>query len=416
VRWSLLLAIFLCLGRAAIHAQATTQVKLTDPRKETPSQIQADPATFGWQMFVALNWPELPGYRGIPNPRARIGQRGATVWESYKNASEIYLSHGQRPPAWEVNNELPVPPVKGAHPTKQQLAAFGPVDSTWIHYLSETVMIDGQNVCDAASNIVRYDVRGDRPYYDFVVNNPSGHELFNIQGQEAALTDPNFVFSFPTDTVEVKASWRILEAGEDPSRYWTAIGVYRDIHNVVRSARIGLTGLHIISKSLPDWVWITFEQVDNATKTFTYKLGEKMVPIGANPNYNNALTPINQMYQAALTGTKWQYYALMNAQTKFVNESQQPTLSSNTQMETYFQHNSSCITCHKLASIGPLKDPRLQLFYPLLPYVGDQSFQTVAQQQYPSLTFKDMDFAWSLRNAQYKKTTASTNKSAPAVK
>jgi hypothetical protein len=411
-----LLMAALCLGSAGIHAQTTALVKLYDPRKDTPSQIQADPATFGWQMFVLLNWPELPGYRGIPDPHARLGQMGATVWESYKNASEIYLSHGQRPPAWNVNNELPVPRAMGGHPTADQLAAFGPVDSTWVHYLSETVMIDGQNVCDADSNVVRYDVRGNRAYYDFVVNNPSGHELFNTQGQEAALTDPNFVFSFPTDTVEVKASWRILEHGEDPSRYWTAIGVYRDIHNVVRSARIGLTGLHIISKSLPDWVWITFEQVDNATKTYTYKLGQKLVPVGANPNYNNALTPINLMYQAALAGTKWQYYALMNTQTKFVNASQQPTLLGNTQMETYFQSNSSCITCHKLASIGPLKDPRLQLFYPLLPYVGNQDFQTVAHQQYPGLTFKDMDFAWSLRNAQYKKAPVPTKKPAPSAK
>jgi hypothetical protein len=406
----------LCFASAGIPAQKSMSIKLTDPRKETPNQIQADPVTFGWQMFVALNWPELHGYRGIPDPRARIGQRGATVWESYKNASEIYLSHGQRPPAWEVNNELPVSAMKGAHPTAQQLDAFGPVDSTWIHYLSETVMIDGQNVCDAASNIVRYDVRGDRAYYDFVVNNPSGHELFNIQGQEAALTDPNFVFSFPADTVEVKASWRILEQGEDSSRYWTAIGVYRDNDNTIRSARIGLTGLHITSKALPNWVWVTFEQVDNATRTFTYKLGEKGAPVGANPNYNSAITPINQLYQAALAGTKWQYYALMNAQTEFVNASQQPTLLSNTQMETYFQPNSSCITCHQLASIGPLQDPRLKLFFPLLPYVGNMDFKAVSQQQFPGLTFKDMDFAWSLRNAQYKKAPTPAKKPASAAK
>ena len=82
------------------------------------------------------------------------------------------------------------------HPSAKQLAAFGPVDSTWVHYLAEPVMIDGQQICDSNSNVVRYDVRGNRSYFDYVVNNTAGYELFNVEGQEAALADSNFKFQF----------------------------------------------------------------------------------------------------------------------------------------------------------------------------------------------------------------------------
>jgi hypothetical protein len=122
------------------------------------------------------------------------------------------------------------------------------------------------------------------------------------------------------------------------------------------------------------------------------------------------MTPINLVWQGKLQGTKWQYYSLMNVQTAFVDGSNNPTLLSNTQMETYFQQASSCITCHSLASIGPTRQLRLNFFYPLNPYVGAVDFQTVANQQFPGMTFKPMDFVWSMRNAQYKAIPAPAKK------
>jgi hypothetical protein len=380
-------------------------LRLGDPRATTTQALQ-DPADFAWRMFVYLNWPELPNFRGMPDPNGRIGQ-GPAVWESFKNVSEVYKPGGHRPPPFPVWNELPpIPGHPTARPSPKRIAEIGPVDSKWIHFLAEPAMIDGQQVCDSNSVPIQYDVRGNISYFDYVVNNPAGYELFNVQGQQAALADANFKFDFPTDTLEVKASWRVLEPGVDDSHYWTAIGVYWDTNRVLHVAKIGLTGIHIISKAMPDWVWITFEQVDNPTATFKYLLGRKGAQVGVNPNFNQALTPINQMYQQALQGTKWQYYELMDVQTEFMTTPQKPSLLSNTQMETYFQPNSSCITCHKLASIGnpqkPSQQLRLKLFYPLNPYVGDIDFNAVAAKQFPGESFKEMDFLWSLRNAQSK--------------
>jgi hypothetical protein len=408
------------VGAQWLAAQAAKpNLHLHDPRKHV-AEATSDGPDFAWRMFVFLNWPELPNFRGIPNPQGRLGQ-GPTVWESFKNVSEVYKPGGRRPPPFPVWNELPPIPKTGQrmHVTQKQIAALGPVDSDWVHFLAEPAMIDGQQICDSNAVPVQYDVRGNISYFDYVVNNPAGFELFNVQGQQAALAATNFTFDFPGDTLEVKASWRVLEPGVDDSRYWTAIGVYWDTNRVLHTAKIGLTGIHIISKTLPDWVWMTFEQVDNPTATFKYLLGQKGAAVGANPNFDQGLTPINQTWQQALQGTKWQYYALMDVQTEFTNTAQKPTLLSNTQMETYFQPSSSCITCHKLASIGnPQKTSqqlRLKLFYPLNPYVGDVDFSVVANQQFPGEAFKEMDFLWSLRNAQSKTASTKATKAAPST-
>lgn len=417
-------ALSFCTADSYGQTAVSKPTQLSDPRKATAAQLLSDPATTAWQFFVFVNWPELSGNRGVPDPNRAIGDPGATVWESFKNESEIYLLDGSRPPAWEVENEIPMaslhkttsrpPAPRSARPTAKQLADYGPVDSNWLHFLAEPIMVDGQQICDADSNVVEYDVRSNRPYFDYVVNNPAGYPLYNLQGQAAALADSNFTFNFPADTLEVKASWRILEPGVDPSRYWTAIGVYYDDKHNLKIARIGLTGLHIISKKLPNWLWITFEQIDNPTTTYKYFLGQKGAAIGANINYNPAVAPINQLWQQALAGTKWQYYALMNTQTQFVNQSQQPTLLGNTQMETYFQPGSSCISCHALSSIGPKQNPRLDFLYNHSTYTGIINFQSIAAQQYPGQTFKDMDFAWSLRNAH--NVAISTKKKKPRTK
>ena len=162
---------------------------------------------------------------------------------------------------------------------------------------------------------------------------------------------------------EVKAAWRILEPGQDDSRYWTSYGIYTDQNGQPQLKKIGLTGLHIISKVLPQWMWLTFEQVDNATATFQYFEGQKGVAVGANTTFNAAAAPLNAAYQAQLAGTKWQYYGLQGWQSEFVDKATgAPTLFANTQAETYFQTTSSCITCHSLASIGPLASPRLNFW------------------------------------------------------
>ncbi len=366
----------------------------------------ADLAEATMDAFLIVNWPATPGERGLPDGKNQIGAPVATVWESWKNVSEIYRPDGSTPCDWNTVCEIPGDPSK--QPTLAQLKQLlGPVDSTWIHFLSESRMIDGQQVVDPESRVIRYDVRNNLEHFNYVAKNPAGYELFNIDGQELALADPKFNFNFPVEAMEVKASWRILDADDDTSKFWTAYGAFYDDNQQLTYARIGLTAIHVISKALPDWFWMTYEQVDIAKDTSRYFLQQKSKePVGPNPTMNPIVGPYNQKMQQLLAGTKWANYQIIGWQYQFTDSNNQPTLLANMNIETYFPQTSSCISCHEMANIGPRKMHRLNFWETqtdgIWGRVGNVDFPAIAKQLAPNMTFKQMDHVWSLREAQPK--------------
>lgn len=75
---------------------------------------------FGWQLFIALNWPVDPGWpanaslAGEPDRTITVAQFGvpttagqpmsvAPVWASYKDANEIFLPGAPKPSGWGAN-------------------------------------------------------------------------------------------------------------------------------------------------------------------------------------------------------------------------------------------------------------------------------------------------------------------------
>jgi hypothetical protein len=74
------------------------------------AQLQTDFDVFSWQTFVALNWPARTN--GTPNTDVRIGQQGAltqSVWETWKEATEVFKDDGSAPSPWDAPNRT-VPP------------------------------------------------------------------------------------------------------------------------------------------------------------------------------------------------------------------------------------------------------------------------------------------------------------------
>jgi len=379
----------------------------SDPRTLGAKYATSEPGDFAWQLFLYVNWPADPAANGAPDPQGTLSSTAATVWETWKNVAQIFLPDGQKPAPWQDDQELPA----NAGATPPDLTSLGPVDSDRIQFLSESAMIDGQQIVDGDSQIIRYEVKDNQPQFDYVVNNPAGYALYNLAGQEQARDDPNFKFDFPADAMEVKASWRILQvlgeppqAGVDESRYHTAYAAFIDQNQQLRYAKVGLTGLHITSKLLPKWFWITFQQVDDANDTFNYFLQEKGKPVGPPVTLMPAAEVLNKEYQAALQGTKWQYYELIGWQYDFVDSQGQPTVLANTQIETYFQKLSSCASCHAMANIGPLDQRRLAMWQSgrsgLRGRIGPIDFQAIAKDEDPGRFFKQMDFVWSLRQAR----------------
>ena len=78
---------------------------------------------------------------------------------------------------------------------------------------------------------------------------------------DAGGTNANFPTGY-NQVLELKSSWRIMGNGDDQSRYYV---IQADIEGV-GTKTLGLVGLHIVinTKFHPEFVWATFEHVDNA--------------------------------------------------------------------------------------------------------------------------------------------------------
>lgn len=143
---------------------------------------------------------------------------------------------------------------------------------------------------DQAGRIVQYTILTDSLEYTFISDNDLFTAVdFNVVAD--SLTTNNI--GFPSGTIELKLSWQVLETcdlpdspdpctPQDTTNYLTVRGVvthYRpgpDWGNEAVRATLGLAGMHIIQKTPthPEWIWATFEHVNNAPDTTQLQTGE----------------------------------------------------------------------------------------------------------------------------------------------
>jgi hypothetical protein len=227
-------------------------------------------------------------------------------------------------------------------------------------------------------------------------------QFYNVNGQELAAQQGKPA-NFPPESYELKTSW--LWLGTDPARCAEVTGKYYIVNAYYQlfdrdgqpaGWQVGyaaLAGMHIITKSLPNWVWITFENVYDTDFTAA-RLELPITP---------ADQAANQAYQSALKsqGSVFANYQLDGVQTTFtVPATSQPTLLANSTIESAFQTQSSCITCHHLASI----QPNGEYFNLVNTQGGNVNYYTGDP---PSQTgFNSLDFVWSMKRAHRQRTAA----------
>jgi hypothetical protein len=248
---------------------------------------------FAWQEFIGLNWPARSGVRGVPDPSASPADFGKpnatapTVWETYKDKSEVFLPGGVKPKPW--NDPPPPPPCATSAPGVQALlakpgvrvmaalSAFGDV------VLDATQQASGQWLADQAGNLIYYEIKLNQDEFDSIVAN--GFYNAVVQNSTAATgVNPTpggqYQVKLPsgcntgrcpnngparTGAIELKSAWRILADPSQNSRYLTTQAVLIDKAGACLPATMGLVGLHIIHKTVsqPQFIWATFEHVDN---------------------------------------------------------------------------------------------------------------------------------------------------------
>jgi hypothetical protein len=213
---------------------------------------------------------------------------------------------------------------------------------------------------------------------------------------------------FPNGSIVVKSAWIDMEgfSGDQRARYYTRIATVRDPETGACEGRlVGLAGLHIVQKtpSRPQWIWTSFEQVDNVPAPGAHGAGKYALHDGTDepmPLTNPfSLTPLakqpvkpfnvvrsekapihpktaetNAKYRKLLAGSVWQNYQLVMTQWPLQPGDQSlPVPAShagdvfqtfpgegatsafaNMTMETFNQSRPAqgCMSCHNRARLG----------------------------------------------------------------
>ncbi|AFY60473.1 c-type cytochrome [Synechococcus sp. PCC 6312] len=342
--------------------------------------VQRAADLFAWQEFIALNWPAKSGVRGVPDQTVNINAVAPRVWETWKETSEVYLPDGREPLPW--NAAAPLPPGLGK-PLKilYRQSKVDEVLSDEFQPTKADLALPG-TLTDQQGRIVRYEIRMNQVAFDYVVQN----KLYDANHQ-AKLEQ----FNFPNGAILIKAAWREVEPTEE-ARFHTVSAYVSDRADLTKATyqeiRMGLVGFHIMHKtaSAPQWIWSTYEQVDNVrgeqpsffnphcpdclanhqTQAHVPNQVTRLTPIpNQNPDCNQPnqaidnVAELNKTIQAGLKNSVWQYYELVNTQWPLPKAKIDPTpktvfqvkppILANTTMETYIQKTSSCMGCHAIA-------------------------------------------------------------------
>jgi hypothetical protein len=367
-----------------------------EPQDTTMALMSPD--EYAWRLFVALNWPARSGARDADQTK-KLGDQGRVVWESWKLASgkersEVYRPDGAEPTDWSA----PLDPYCDA-------TARDP-------FPLQNFLVHGQNIS------IFFDPGVAKPGTDEVRMNADTlkfikeKQLYNIEGQEALFKSGQAKIKFPAGTKEIKAQWREI-ADADQARY----------HSCRYNGKLyGLTGLHIITKDLPNWFWATFEHVDNNKPENFKKPGYAQWLLISKDSFSCPADHIDCEdfpKQIGLEGTKWQNYRLRGSQIDFVDSTGAPTRLANSHMETDFQTSASCITCHARSSIGArignstsanrlqIAEPPFTDAQPLTPFGAPNPnlfVITAGATGTPiqNLEYTQLDFVWSLFRARRK--------------
>ena len=348
--------------------------------------LQRSADVFSWQEFIALNWPALAGRRGEPDWNKKIAEPGPRVWETWKEEYEVYLKDGRKPKPW--NDSEPIPSACGDGAAKlffRTQKIDDVVDATL-----QAAAADGTlpaTLTDQQGRVVRYEIRLNKVMFDYIVE----HKLYDADVQKAV----NSV-TFPDGGILIKAAWREVTPNEELQFHTVTACVCDKQKNGTftscQKKRMGLVGFHITQKtpSAPQWIWSTFEQVNNVpgntangplsfnnpacrncppnaqSKPGTPNQIVRTTPIPSmNPNCNDPHQAadnvwwLNDDVRKALgrAGSVFQNYELVNTQwpvpptflkpeTAFTVR---PTVLANTTMESFVQPTSSCMGCHSTA-------------------------------------------------------------------
>jgi hypothetical protein len=395
--------------------------------------LQMRANVLSWEAFISLNWNALPN--GQPDTASCMGDIGTTVWEHWMPTYNIY----QDPPRpW--SNEL----AANGRPRNSS----GEVDRDILGKDGDMDIYNAENlpVVDRYGNFTYFEIFYNKEVYDYVVdaglNTLKGQQEYvkvwtrmennldivrdstgDTLGVEESLDRLYFpiggvkdsTYHYPTNLLTkgygdndsstfnfkegyggmvIKVAWRRMTEYDDTSRFH----LRRVDLEGEGKVTLGLVAMHLIQKidEAPQWVWATFEHVDNApslgpdgqaiidenvqysyfdpSKNDTSLYNKKPSKISENPlqysstqivqefTINDSTKMANAYYQELIAKSQpnspWQYYEMIGTQwpgipsffsTNMNSTKPQPAKLGNSILETYEQLDSDCMGCHSNA-------------------------------------------------------------------
>ncbi|ANI60172.1 MULTISPECIES: hypothetical protein [Pseudomonas] len=340
---------------------------------QTRTAFNKHPETMAWNWFVCLNQPDAQGYN--------------RVWESFKPSDQVYLANGVNPGSYDSRMKLPGEVLR-------QAKALGLDSNRLLHNLNATQQVDGLSLemggaVPAAQQglVVRFQLLMSKDTYDYIVSK----NVYNMNGQDALTSNLNF----PATAWELKASWLWIGADMAYKKKLEADGYYvaQAYYSIGTGYKVGyaaLSGLHVVNKLDSSWVWTTFENVNNSKYTVTK--GQPSAPMKNSTGPTSAAIPVNTQFQA--NNPKLSKYELIG-----VEYQPKTQVLANSQLESAFQANSSCLACHGTAAYSKQDG----YFNFAIPSGGGLTYPTTPLPDTAFTGYQKLDFVWSLKHAQWQR-------------
>ena len=334
----------------------------------TPADVARainEPFEYAWQLFLFLNQQAKLGSAGEVDPSKEsivdYNDDQPVVWETWAsatgglglrpgevNTSEVYRAKGAKPIEWSALARTAIQPKK----FERTLTAME-------SKLKELMAPRNFNKMQEMGGLTPFfisptdlgrddEIRMNRATYDHIRDN----YLYSVEGLQSSVkkaidTGNRDFITFPLLSKEIKARWiQIKEA--DKSRYhWRSVTITKA--DGTKETNIwGLSGIHIITKDLPNWFWTDFEHVDQEQQAI--KEGRPSVDPTTRGTNGQSAPSGNNGERLETKNSKWRYYRLRGTQLDFTDKFGSPTRLANTLIEPIEDGPSSCITCHAKAT------------------------------------------------------------------
>jgi hypothetical protein len=343
----------------AINAKAECAIA-PEPVKNITNPSMQLPDREAWNLFIANN---------------RAAFKKQPFWLSWPEQSEVFPAspHAKNPPTWKAIADIE-PHFKGRRSKQHEQRLVPRMTSS---------------AC-ATFNSGLEEVRINQVAFKYIIDN----NLWFTQGK-AARFDLGTPVSFPSGSREIKANWISQKNAK------AALGHPIDLTNYFWKKDVKgnvwlLVAMHMIDRSIPNWLWSTFEHKDNPCFNTYLKAQDNF---GVNENGDTS-TELKGLFKKNGMNVKlWSNYRLDGAQTDFtLGGLGRPIIIGNSVTEYTFQTTASCMTCHSRATTDYTGQGSLSIFTP-----DGQSFNGVPDPSWfyssftpATLEYMPLDFLWSV--------------------